>query len=203
MSDEQRLLQQAVAPSLTQRFIHLLNTHSLSISQSHSCPLRIPRTDEQNKEKLDHSQGESSLTPRLPLPFIPTSPTLASVHCSNDSFKQCEVPEALEGNFLLVLLNVCLLEMDVCWAHMVLLIGQSPFLQYLLILGLQHHRFYVKTRSIGVLFESSLPPCNQSQGRLVRQTQCHTMRGKVHLGTSNLSTFVLKSCRLPITTESN
>jgi len=61
-----------------------------------------------------------------------------------------------------VLLNVCLLEMDVCWAHLVLLIGQSPFLQYLLILGLQHHRFYVKTRSIGVLFESSLPPCNRS-----------------------------------------
>ena len=203
MSDEKRLLRQAVAHSLTQRFIHLLNIHSLSISQSHSHPSRIPRTDEQNKEQSDHSQGESFLTPRLPLPYIPTSPTLASVHGSNDSCKQCKVSEAPEANFLWVLLSVCLLEMDVCWAHRVLLIGQSPFLQYLLILGLQHHRFHVKARSIGVLFESSLPPCNQSQGQLLRQTQCHTMRGKVHLGTSNLSTFVLKSRRLPITTESN
>ena len=42
MSDEKRLLWQAVAHSLTQRFIHLLNIHSLSISQSHSCPSRIP-----------------------------------------------------------------------------------------------------------------------------------------------------------------
>lgn len=108
--------------------------------------------------RTDHSKEGSLLTPMLPLSFPSTSPALAPVHCIHVSCRALKVQEAPEEIFPLALSRAPLIEVDAHWASMVQLIGQSFSDTPRDTGSATPHRFYVKTRSVGVLCLQSFLP---------------------------------------------